>query len=82
MTSSMPAYASCIRFFLAVDKGLHSMVIQAVRFDQIYDVKLVDLILSGVGETEVEPLAELRRAPMVKLQIQVVLKLTYLRRPM
>ena len=82
MTSSMPAYASSIRFFLAVDKRLHSMVIQAVRFDQIDDVELVDLILSGIGETEVEPLAELGRAPMVKLQIQVVLKLTYLRRPM
>ena len=57
MTSSMPAYVSSIRFFLAVDKGLHSMVIQAVRFDQIDDVELVDLILSSVGETEVEPLA-------------------------
>ena len=58
------------------------MVVEAVGLDQVDYVELVDLILSRIRDAEVEPLAELRGASMIKLQVQVVLKLTYLGRSM
>ena len=80
MPSTMPAHASRFRLFLAVNERLHAVVVEAVRLDQVNYVELVDLIFSRIRDTEVEPLAKLRGTPMVKLEVQVVLKLAYLRR--
>lgn len=44
----MPANIPCLSFFLTVYEGLHTMVIEAVRFNQIDYVKLVNLILASV----------------------------------
>ena len=80
MPSTMPAHASRFCLFLAVDERLHSMVVEAVGLDQVDYVELVYLILSRIRNAEVEPLAELRGAPVIELQVQVVLKLAYLGR--
>lgn len=70
----MPAYVLRLCLFLAIYQGLHPVVVQAVWLDEVDDVKLVDLILSSVGDAEVEPLAELGGRAMVKLEIEVVFK--------
>lgn len=78
MACAVPAYIFRIGFLLAIYQGLHAVVVDAVRLDQVDDVKLVDLIFAGVRDAEVEPLTQLLRSPMVKLQVEVVLKLAHL----
>ena len=57
------------------------MVVQTVRLHQVYDVESVHLAAFGVSDPKVEPLGELLRcAPVIKLQLQIILKLPYLDR--
>lgn len=80
MACAVPAYIFTFGVFLAIYQGLHAVVVETVRLDQIHDVELVDLVFARVGYSEVEPLAQLLRRPMVKLQIEVVLPLAHLGR--
>ena len=44
------------------------MVVERIRFDQIYYIKLVDDVFASVGDPEEEPLTELSRGSVVELQ--------------
>ena len=65
----MPANLSEFCLLLAVHKRLHSLIVQAVRFDQVYNIEFVGLILASIAHAEVKPLAELLGAPMIELQL-------------
>jgi len=56
------------------------MIVQAVRFYQIDDVKLVSLAFARIARSEVEPLTQLLGCTMVKFKLKFVLKLCHLRR--
>ena len=74
----MPPIFLEFSFFLAVDERLHAMVVQRIRLDQIYYIKLVDDVFAGVGDSEEEPLTELGRRSVVELQFQVIFEFSNL----
>jgi len=56
MACPMPSHLPGLGLFLTVDKRLHAVVVEAVRFYQIDDVEFVRLILPCVRDSKVEPL--------------------------
>ena len=68
MPTSVPSILLQLSFFLAVDEWLHPMVVERIRFYQIYYVKLVCDALSSVGRSEEEPLTQLGGCSVIELQ--------------
>ena len=64
----MPPIFLEFSFFLAIDERLHAMVVERIRLDQIYYIKLVDDVFASVAHSEEEPLAQLSRGSVVELQ--------------
>lgn len=79
-SATVPANRPGFSLFLAINEGLHPMIVQAVRFYQIDDVKLVSLAFARIARSEVEPLTQLLGCTMVKFKLKFVLKLCHLRR--
>ena len=69
MACPMPTYLALLCLFLTVDERFHTMIIQAIRLDEVDDVEAVGLALASIRHSEVEPLAELLWRTMVKFKI-------------
>ena len=56
------------------------MIVQTIWLYQVHDIELVGLVPSCVGDSKVEPLAELRGRAMVELQVKIVFEIADLSR--
>lgn len=73
-SASMPANAFLLRVFLRVNKRLHSLVVERVGLDQVYEVELVGLILARVSHPEVKPLRLDYCCAMILFKLKVIFK--------
>jgi hypothetical protein len=63
-----------------VHKRLHAMIVETVRFQQIYDVKAVDAARPRILHSEIIPLS-VPASAIVRLQNYVIFELVHLDRP-
>ena len=70
----MPPIFLEISLLFAVDKWLHSMVVERVWLDQVNYVEFVNNVLTRVSSPEVEPLTLLGRCTVIEFQLQVIFK--------
>lgn len=80
-TKALPAHTGELRFLLRVEQWPHPLRVERFRLDQVHDIEAVRLLPPRVRYLEVEPLAVLLRAPVIQLQLQVVLVLARLSHP-
>lgn len=55
-TCSLPSFPVCFCCFLWIHQRLHSVVVQAIRFQQIYYVEFVKSASLSVFQSEIKPL--------------------------
>ena len=77
--SAVPPDLPRFGLLLAVYKRFHAVVVETVRLYQVHDVEFVEGSLASVANSEVKPLAQLLRRPVVELQLQFILEFAYLR---
>ena len=69
MACPMPAYLALLCLFLTVNERLHTLIVEAIRLDEVDNVEAVSLTFASIRHSEVEPLAELLWSAMVKFKI-------------
>jgi hypothetical protein len=75
----VPPTIPLLSALLAVQKRLHSMIVERVWLDQVDNVELVGGVAPCVGHSKKEPLAQLLGCSIVKLQFEVIFKVLNLR---
>lgn len=61
LAAAVPSQQTILRFLLRVEKWTHTVVIQTIRFVEVYYVEFVHLSFARVRNSKVEPLSKLAR---------------------
>ena len=77
---SLPAPSREHGLFVRIHQRLHSVVVQAVRLQKIYNIKSIGPASSRVLQSEIEPLV-VYFGVVVRLQNEVVFELVHLNGP-
>ena len=74
---AVPPLTELFGFNLRIHQRLHAMIVETIRFQQIYDVEAVELVGSRVLHTEIVPLGVASRA-IIWLEDKIVLEFVHL----
>jgi len=77
LSSAVPTEPRQFCLLLRINEGLHTLVVAALRLDEVYEVELIDDALLHVRDPEVVPLRINGLGVVILLENQIILVLAY-----